>query len=163
MRSSRQKRRVAFVHVENFRPDSDLVQRPHAADAEDDFLAHPHFEIAAVKLGGDQPIFRVVLRDVGIEQVKADAADLELPDFRENLSPKEADGDQQRLRVFPHLLDRQMMEILVEADGVLDAFLIDLLFEIAVPVEQPDGDKFEVEIAGGFAVIARRRMPRPPE
>ena len=46
------------------------------------------------------------------------------------------------------------MEILVEADGVLHAVLVDLLFEIAVPVEQADRDEIQIEIAGGFAMIA---------
>ena len=48
-----------------------------------------------------------------------------------------------------------MVKILVEIDGLLRAFLIDLLFEISVTIEQADGDEVEIEIAGGFAVIAR--------
>jgi hypothetical protein len=47
------------------------------------------------------------------------------------------------------------MEILVQADGVLNAILVDLLFEIAVAIEQPDRDKIQVEIAGRFTMVAR--------
>ena len=47
-----------------------------------------------------------------------------------------------------------MMKILVQTDGVLHAVLVDLLFEVAVPVEQSDRDEIQVEIAGRFAMIA---------
>ena len=58
----REEGRVPFVHVEDARVDPERVERFHAADAEDDLLAHPHFQIAAVKFRGDQSIFRRVLR-----------------------------------------------------------------------------------------------------
>ena len=46
------------------------------------------------------------------------------------------------------------MEILVQADRLLSAIAIDLLLEIAVPVEQPDRDEVQIQIAGRFAMIA---------
>ena len=73
---------MAFVHVEDFRLDPERVERIDAANTEHDLLAHSHFEVAAVKLGGDESIFRVVLRNVGVEQVKFDAPDMELPNAR---------------------------------------------------------------------------------
>ena len=151
----RKEGRVAFVHVEDFRLDAERAERFHAANAEHHFLAHPHFEIAAVELRGDQTILGVVFRRVGIEQIKADAADLELPDFREHFAVKNADGDEQIRIAAAHFADGKMVKILVEVDGLLRAFLVDLLFEISVTIEQADGDKVEIEIAGGFAVIAR--------
>ena len=33
------------------------------------------------------------------------------------------------------------MEILIQTNRLLNAILVDLLFEIAVPIEQPDGDE----------------------
>ena len=54
-----------------------------------------------------------------------------------------------------HFANRQVMKILVQADRMLDAFLVDLLLEIAVPIEQADRDKIQVEIAGGLAMVAR--------
>ena len=58
----REEGRVALVHVEDLRVDPERAERFHAADAEHDLLAHPHFEIAAVELRRDQAIFRRVLR-----------------------------------------------------------------------------------------------------
>src|SRR4051812_36219177 len=46
------------------------------------------------------------------------------------------------------------MEILVQTAGVLDALLVDLLLEIAMPVEQSDRDKIQVEVAGRLAMVA---------
>ena len=131
------------------------AERFHPADAEDDLLAHPHFQIAAVKFRGDQAILRRVLRRIGIEQVKIDAADLELPDFREDFALQNPHRDEQVSVAVAHFADREVMEILIQTDRFLHAFLIDLLLEVAVPIEQPDGDKFQIQIARRFAMIAR--------
>ncbi len=96
----------------------------------------------------------VVLRRVGVEQIKTDAADLELPDFREHLAAPELHRDEQVRIACAHFADREVMKILIQTDRLLNAFLVDLLFEIAVPIEQADGDEIQVEIAGGFAMIA---------
>ena len=47
-----------------------------------------------------------------------------------------------------HFADGKVMEILVEIDGVLQAVLVDFLFEIAVPIKQSDSDEVDVEVAG---------------
>ena len=57
------------------------MQRLHPADAEHDFLSHPHLEIAAVKFGGDEAVLRAILRDIGIEEIEIDSTDMEPPDF----------------------------------------------------------------------------------
>ena len=139
---------VAFVHVEDVRLDPERAQGVDAADAEHDLLSHSHFEIAAVKLGGDESIFRVVLRDIGVEQVKIDATDLKLPDMGVNIAVQNPHCHQQCAIVAPDFADRQMMKVLIETDRVLDPVLVDFLPEISVPIEQADGDKIQVEIAG---------------
>jgi hypothetical protein len=48
------------------------------------------------------------------------------------------------------------VEILIEIDRFLHAFLVDLLLEITVPVEQADRDEVEIEIARRFAMVARQ-------
>ena len=119
-----------------------------AADTEHDLLSHSHFEVAAVKLGGDESIFRVVLRDIGVEQVKFDATDLKLPNASVNIAVQNPHCHQQCAIVAPDFPDRQMMKVLIETDGVLDPVLVDFLPEISVSIEQADGDKIQVEVAG---------------
>ena len=41
-----------------------------------------------------------------------------------------------------------MMKILIETDRVLNPVLVDFLPEISVSIEQADGDKIQVEVAG---------------
>ena len=124
------------------------LKRVDAADTEHDLLSHSHFEVAAVKLGSDESIFRVVLRDIGVEQVKFDATDLKLPDFERKHRDPESARHQQRAIVAPDFPDRQMMKILIETDGVLDPVLVDFLPEISVSIEEADGDEIQVEVAG---------------
>ena len=82
----RKERGVSFVHVKNFRINAERGEGFDAANPEHHLLPNPHFEIAAVKLGGDKPILGVVFGNVGIEKVKSDAADVQLPNFREDFA-----------------------------------------------------------------------------
>src|SRR6266705_5315893 len=135
----REKRRVALVHVENFRVDLQRFQSFHAANAEHDFLAHPHFLIAAVKLGRDQAIFGVVFGNVGVEEEEIDPADRQLPNLGEDFAVQNSNRDEKIRSVTLHFSNRQVMKILIEADRVLYAVLVDLLPEIAMAIKQPDG------------------------
>ena len=56
----------------------------------------------------------------------------------------------------PNFFDWQMMKILIETDGMLDAISIDFLFKIAVPVEQSNRDKIQIKITRGFAMVPRK-------
>ncbi len=82
---------MTFVHVENLRIDPERVQCFDAADAEHDFLTHPHFLIAAVKLRGDQAIFGVVFRSIGVEKKQIDSADRQLPNLGKDFPVQNAD------------------------------------------------------------------------
>jgi len=53
-----EERGVPFVHVENGGLDSQRLQRPHAADAEDDLLADARMDVAAIQAVGDVAVVR---------------------------------------------------------------------------------------------------------
>ena len=144
---------VSFVHVKDFRLDPESVKGVDAANPEHDFLAHSHFEVAAVKLGGDATIFRIVLGDVGVEQIKFHPPDVKFPKARVNVAVENAHRYEQGAIVAPNFADGQVMKTLIQTDGVLDAVLVDFLPEISVAVEEADGDEIEVEVAGGFAMV----------
>ena len=55
------------------------VERPHAADAEQDLLAEPVLDVAAVEPVGDRAELGRVLLDVGVEEVERHAADVGPP------------------------------------------------------------------------------------
>ena len=58
--------RVPLVHMKHIGFDPENAQRLDAANSKDDFLAHPHFQVAAIKLSGDQSVFSAIFRGVGI-------------------------------------------------------------------------------------------------
>ena len=78
----REERRVALVHVVDGGVQAHRLQGAHAADAQHDFLPDARVDVAAVELVGDVAVLRQeVFRNVGVEQVERDAADLDLPDL----------------------------------------------------------------------------------
>src|SRR5690349_20837153 len=104
---------VSLVHMKDFRLNPEDVERVDPANSEHDFLAHSHFKVAAVELGGDEPIFAVVFGDVGVEKVKLHPPDVEFPKSRVNVAVENADTDQQGTIVFADFADRQVMKILI--------------------------------------------------
>ena len=76
------------------------LQRAHAADAQHDLLADARVDVAAVERIGDVAILRQhVLRNVGVEQVQRDAADVELPDLDVDVAGGQLHGDLQIVAV----------------------------------------------------------------
>src|ERR1051326_733546 len=102
---------------------------------------HSHFQVAAVKLGRNQAVLGVIWRRIGVEQIKTDATDLELPDFRKNIAVENPNRNQKVGAVALDFTNREMMKILVQTDRLLGPILVNLLFEIAVAVKKADGDK----------------------
>ena len=74
-----QERRMSLVHVKHSRLNTKRRERFYSADAKHDFLAHPHLKVAAVKLGGNESVFRTVFRDISIEQVNVHASNAQFP------------------------------------------------------------------------------------
>src|SRR5213594_1954187 len=60
-----------------------------------------------------------------------------------------------------------MIKILIEINGFLTAFLVDLLPEIAMPRDQANRNEIQIKIAGRFAMVASKdaqatRLMRDP-
>ena len=89
-------RGVPLVHVAHGRRLAQRPQGPDAADAQHHLLADAHVVIAAVEPGRDLPIVGVVLRNVRVEQIERDAADIDPPDANPHIAARQGDADQQR-------------------------------------------------------------------
>jgi hypothetical protein len=137
----REKRRVPFVHMKHIRFDPESAQRFDAADSEHDFLAHPHFQVSAIKLSGDQSVFSAVFRSVSIEKVDADPADTQFPKLGKNFAIQNWHRNEQVRVAAADFANRQMMKILIEIDRLLKTLLVDLLPEITVSIKQPNRDE----------------------
>ena len=126
----------------------------HAADPEQDFLAHAHLEIAAVKFRGDASVLRVVLRNVGVEEIDIHAPDAQFPNPGENFSIENRDRNEKLHFAPASFADWQVVKILVQVNCCLNAVLIDLLPEVAVAIEQTNRNKIQIKIARRFAMVA---------
>ena len=111
---------------------------------------------AAVEAVGDLALGRRVLLDVGVEHQQRDTADVRLPDVGAQC-PLARQGQrhlgrgavllaQQREGEFVRIEDRVLL--------LLPAVPREGLAEVAVPVEEPDADEGDAEVAGRLEVVA---------
>ena len=125
---------VALVGVEHLGLDADGLQRPDAADAEQDLLAQPVLGVAAVEAVGDLADLVGVLLDVGVEEVQRHPADARLPHLGHQRHAGQVDLD-------PDAVARgQRHDVRVEQRValLLPAVGVEALAEVAVAVEQAD-------------------------
>jgi hypothetical protein len=137
-----EERGVAFVHVPGGRRDPERAQRAHAADAEDHLLLDAGVVVPAVELVGDRAVRLRVLREVGVEQDHLDPPDCGAPYLYAHVAGREPHADDDRLarriECRPH---GQVVRTDVAVLGYLVAVGVDGLREIALAVEEPDGDE----------------------
>jgi hypothetical protein len=146
---------VALVEVVDAGHDPHRPDRLHAPHAEDQFLADPDPRVAAVEPARQFAVLRGVALDVGVEQVQADAADRHLPDLGEERPAAGVDLHGDRLAVEPdRRLDRQRLDPRLQIFLVLVAVDVELLAEVALVIEQADGDQRHAEAAGALDVVA---------
>ena len=151
----RGERAVAFVEMIDARRDAQGLQRPHAAHAGHQFLADAGAVVAAVEPGGQLAVLGAVARHVAIQQVELHPADVHQPDLGQQLAGAGVDADGDRLAVGAQGgLHRQVLDLRVEILLVLPAVDVEMLLEIALVVEQPDGHQRHAQPAGALDVVA---------
>ena len=118
------------------------MQRPDAADAQEQLLADPDPGVAAVEPRGQRPVRLGVLGHVRVEQQQRRPPDLDPPDPRVQDAGGRLDRDQERLVVRAgDALDRQQVGVGVEVVLLLPAVGVERLAEVALGVEQADADQ----------------------
>ena len=146
--------RVSLVHVEA----ADLVQaerakNAHATDAEQQFLAQPVAQVAAVQVVGQSAVRIGVSRHVGVEKqdghdVSADAGHLVAPRPQLDGAPLDADGDPRR-QFGQQIGGRPGNRLLA-----LPTIGAELLAKVAAPVKECDGDHVEAAVGRGTEGVA---------
>ena len=125
-------------------------KRAHAADAEQDLLAQPVLDVAAVQPVGDLTQVVGVLLDVGVEEVQRHAADVGSPHRRAQRQPRDVDFD-------AHAVDggqRHRIRVEIGVALLLPAVDRQLLAEVPVAVEQPDADERDAEVGRRLEMVA---------
>ena len=154
----RDERRVALVEVHDPGLDPDRLERAHAADAEQHVLGEAGVLVADVQARGDPARGLRVLRALGIEQVERDAADVDAPDLRRDLVVADRDRDRDRRAVLAgDERGRQAVGVGVDPVLVLPAAGVDALAEIAVAVQEADGDHRPGAVGGLLEDVAGER------
>lgn len=131
------------------------AHRADAADAEQHLLEEAVVAAAAVEPVGHLAGGGVVVLDVGVEEQQRDPPDAGLPDVRvQRAAAGEAQGHPGRGAVgVPQEGDGELVRV---EDGVvllLPAVAGERLPEVSVPVQQPDADERDAEVAGGLEVV----------
>ena len=154
--------RVALVDVPGGRFQSEFHERPHAADAEHDFLFYARGPVAAVKAVSDVAIVAGVFVEVGIEQVQRHMPHLYLPDFHLHGAPREIDLNPYLGAVIAQYRRYwQVFEIGIGVKRVLVALSVDGLVEIALAIEQAHADEGQTNVARRLAMVAGKNAQPP--
>ena len=141
---------VALVGVEDRDVDAERGERPHAADAEQDLLAQPVLDVAAVEAVRDELQVLGVLGKVGVQQVERRAPHHGPPHLGDERTATHVDRH-------PHVLAQ------LEGHGVGvqvgEAFLLppvgrERLPEVAVAVEEADGHERDAQVGRRLQVVA---------
>ena len=139
---------MTLVGVEHVGLDAERPQRPHAADAQHDLLAQAVVLVAAVEAVGDVDAVGAVAVDVGVEQVQRDATDVGPPDVGPHGLAGEVDGDLDAGVGQAERAGREVGDALL-----LPAVGVEALAEVALGVEQADGDERHAEVRRRLEVV----------
>ena len=140
---------VPFIHVVDGRRDAELVQEHDAAHAEEDFLTDAEVPVRHVQAVRDLTVIGGIFGQIGVHEVELDGTHAHKPDPGEEPALRELQADLKRIAcAVPDELHGKLGDIVLRVDGDLPAVLVDLLFKVAVAVEEADGHQRDIEIAG---------------
>ena len=122
------------------------------------YWARRRSRVAGVQARGDPARHGAVLGAVGVEQEERHAADVDAPDLRDDLLGADRDGDGDRLAVVAgDERHRQALGVGRHPVLVLPARRVDPLAEVALAVEQADGDERQRAVGGLLEDVAGQR------
>ena len=72
---------MPLVHVVDVLPNAESLEEKYTTDTEEILLLHTVLPVTTIELVGNGAVPLAVLRDVGIEEVKVNAPNVDLPDM----------------------------------------------------------------------------------
>src|SRR5205085_7434926 len=141
--------------MKDLRLDAQPAQQAHAADAEQSLLHTARLAVDAVKMTRDESVNALIAFDVRVEQVQVHAPDFDAPSLRADSAPAHLHLDEyRRARLVAYQLDWQARCVHLAVVLLLPTVAAQALAEVAMMIEQPDGDERQAQIARRFQVIA---------
>ena len=151
---------MPFVHVTDDGLLAHGPQSPIAADTQDHLLADAHIVIAAIEPGGDLAIVGIVGRDIGVEQVKRDAAHLHAPDAGPDVAARHGGADEERCAIgLGFRYERQIIKVVLGIAFLLPAVDVEILAEIALPIHEADAGQRNAQVGRGTGNDRRQAAP----
>ena len=151
----REEASMSLVGMEYLRRKAECPQCAHATDAKHGLLAEPVLHVAAVEAVGDEPVLGCVALNIGVEQVQRNTPDVDPPDGNLYVRARNADRDRDARIGECHRPRVELREVLP-----LPALCVEPLAEVALSVEQTDGDQRDAEVRCSLQVIAGK-YPEP--
>ena len=146
---------VALVEVVDGRADVEQLEGSAPADAEDDLLAQAVLDLAAVEAVGHTLLVGGVALDVGVEQVEGHAPDLGPPHLKGRHAAGQVDVGQQRVAVIvAYEGDGEGVGVELRVVLLLPAVEVEVLAEVALRVEEADGNEGDALVGGRLQVVA---------
>ena len=130
-------------------------QRPDSADAQDPLLAQPVVQAAAIQLAAQLPVLRLVLLEVGVEQIERVPPHHQFPGADPHGPAGGAHGRDPGLPALaPHRNEWSDGEVEPLVPVLLPAIHGQVLIEIAPGIHEPDAHQRQAQIRGRLQVVA---------
>ncbi|OPY87245.1 MAG: hypothetical protein A4E72_01518 [Syntrophus sp. PtaU1.Bin208] len=150
-----EKGRMPFIEVIETGFDAQFAKQTNASRPQEQFLFYPRSLVRRIETSRYFSVLGGVAGNIGIQEINRQTADLHLPDIRIEGPPRKLEGN---LHLVPLLildnLQGHIGEVTFRIFRDLDPVLINELFEIPVPVQEPDPHQGDIEIAGRLDVVS---------
>ena len=128
-----------------------LCQRQDAADAKQYLLTHAEFGFTLIQRVGQQAIALAVLGDIGVEQVKRDATNLQFPNFGAHQV-----GTNRNVHMGARINDWPTVKVVVWVQYAGTAIAAEFLQVIALSIEKPNAHERDAQVRCALQVVARQ-------
>ena len=143
-----QKCAMSLIHVADGRAKTKDIQSAEATNAKEELLLDAGFLVATVEIAGNPLVGLIVFRHKGVEENELYSANIRNPDPAAHAAIREGDIDG-----VSGVTQREVFRMHGWIVFNLPAIVIDVLAEVAFPVEKADGGEGDTEVTGCFAVI----------
>ena len=148
---------MPLVGVPGLRLDVECAQHAHAAHAQHPLLTQSQRGAAGVELGEERAVIRMVLLELGIEEVDRHPTDVEAPGADVHVAPEGRHGGEIRHASGPRdRRDGREREVEAFVGILLAPLEVDGLVEVPVAIEDADANQGHAQVRSRLAVVARQ-------
>ncbi len=157
-----QQRGVAFIQMADLDVQSERVDQPPSAHAENDFLQQANLRVAAVQRGRQSAVRRCVERIVAVEQIQGRPADYDLPGAQQDGAARKHQRDADLVTICRrHRLHGKRRGLVEWIELGLATGGVEHLTEVSLLPENANSEHGDMEVARGLQKIAGEDAEAP--